>query len=81
MPDRSAPGRHAPIPPLGFMPEWMWLELTNAKRQEQIRAAIHRYESAAEPPKPEWIEELARLQSTIGECATDIDTGGESHAG
>ena len=60
------PGRHAitnvvivPManrPPVGVMPEWLWLE----ERFDALKCAILRYEDAGIDVKQEWLEERAR---------------------
>lgn len=55
-------GCHTPSvatkPPLGIMPEYLWLE----KRVAELQAVLKRYREAGIPPWAEWVREMARHQ-------------------
>lgn len=55
-----------PKPPLGLMPEWVWIE----KRINEIDEAVKRYLEAGKEIPVSWVSELYRLKEQLSRYRT-----------
>jgi hypothetical protein len=53
-------------PPLGLMPEAVFVDRMNEGRVQELRDAIERYINADAPVPPQWIEEFHRREPEAG---------------
>lgn len=51
----------SPVPPVGLMPKYLWLDQVRNQRVNDIVAALERYAFAGRAANPDWIVELQDL--------------------